>query len=162
MMTVNSSAPPQSPGACLDDLLASRFLPKRWIGRIWAAGDLPSRLEDCVRNLVPDAEWRAYGDEGQIFFAVAHRHASSHPAEYATAIDVYFLDGNAAVYSAGVWEYDRQHGWWLDALLDVSYDCERGWWLDTLVRRATTRRRASPAPPPPRTLASTLTAAEGS
>jgi hypothetical protein len=187
MMSVNSSAPPRSPGACLDDLLASRFLPKRWVGRIWAAVDLPSPLQDCVRNLVPEAEWRAYSDEGQIFFAIARGHAADHPAGSATAIDVYFLDSAAAVYSAGVWEFDRNHGWWLDALLDVSYDCERGWWLDNVVRQATTRPRAIPRtratarrpattrpaattrtraitrapPPPPSALAITQTAAEG-
>jgi hypothetical protein len=141
MMTVHSSAPRQNTGACLDDLRTSRFLPKRWVGRISAARDSPSRLGEYVRNLVPDAEWRAYSDEEQIIFAVARRHTGE--PESATAIDVYFLDGNAVVYSAGAWEFDSKHGWWLGALLDVSYDCERGWWHDGLNRQKTTRPRAS-------------------
>lgn len=34
-----------------------------------------------------------------------------------TAIDVYFLDMNAVVYAAGVWDYSSAHGWWLDAVM---------------------------------------------
>jgi hypothetical protein len=135
MIPANLSALSRSPGASLDDLLASRFLPKQWVGRIWTAGELPTRLKGCVGNLVADAEWRAYSDEGRIFFAVARRHASVAPGASATAIDVYFLDSNAAVYSAGVWEYDRKHGWWMDSILGVSYDCDHGWWLEALIDR---------------------------
>jgi hypothetical protein len=121
------------PGACLDDLLASRFLPKRWIARIWSASDLPVRLQPCVRNLKPGAEWRAYGGEGQIFFAIARMHAAESPDGCEKAIDAYFLDSNAVVYAAGVWEYNRTKGWWLDAVMELSYDCERGWWLDAVM-----------------------------
>ena len=46
-----------------------------------------------------------------------------------------FLDEKAAVYCAGVWAYDLAHGWWLDAVLDLSYDCERGWWIDALMAK---------------------------
>jgi hypothetical protein len=150
MMAVNVSALPRSPGASLDDLLSSRFLPKQWVGRIWAASELPTRLEGCVRNLVPNAEWRAYSDEGRIFFAVARRHAALTRAASAEAIDVYFLDSNAAVYSAAVWEYDCKHGWWLDAILDVSYDCDHGWWPDVLMDPQTpTNPRAAAMPSGP-------------
>jgi len=147
MMPVHVSALPRSPGASLDDLLASRFLPKQWVGRIWGASELPERLEGCVRDLVPDAEWRAYGDEGRIFFAIARRHAAVTRASSAAAIDVYFLDSNAAVYSAAVWEYDCKHGWWLDSILDVSYDCDHGWWSDVLIDRQTPTDPRATAPP---------------
>jgi hypothetical protein len=121
----------RSPGNCLDDLLASRFLPKRWAGRIWSAEELTPRLAQCTKRLAPNSEWRAYGDQDEILFAIARTHAGPNSITDA-AIDVYFLDSSASVYSAGVWAYDRQHGWWLDALLDLSYDSEHGWWLDVL------------------------------
>jgi hypothetical protein len=82
---------------------------------------------------MPDAEWRAYGDADQVFFAIARSHSHGPQPQGALSIDVYFLDENAAVYSAGVWEHDRKHGWWLDSVLDLSYDCEHGWWLDVLM-----------------------------
>jgi hypothetical protein len=124
-----------SPGACLDDLLATRFLPRRWASRIWSARELPVPLENCVMHLAKDSEWRAYGEGGHIFFAVARAHSAAHGSSaYGAAaqsgdvaIDVYFLDDHAAVYSAGVWQYDPHQGWWLDAVIDASYDCESGW-----------------------------------
>jgi hypothetical protein len=131
MMHATPTIDSRSPGACLDDLLASRFLPARRAVRILRA-QLPTRLQDCVRNLASDSEWRAYGDADRIFFAIAHVHVGKSKPQSATALDVYFLDENAAVYCAGVWEHDRNHGWWLDAVLDLSYDCDRGWWFDKL------------------------------
>jgi hypothetical protein len=125
------SAP--SAGACLDDLLASRFLPRRWASRIWTANELPVRLARCARSLAPGSEWRAYGDDGHVLFAIARTHKADPPRDSEAAIDVFFLDDHAAVYSAGVWQYDHRHGWCLDALLDLSYDCEHGWWLDALM-----------------------------
>jgi len=140
MMLASPTTHSPSPGACLDALLASRFLPQTWAGRILSANQLPDRLQECVRNLAPGSEWRAYGqadrgdaesgDADRIFFAIARLHRGRPAAQSATALDVYFLDENAAVYCAGVWEHDRHHGWWLDAVLDLSYDCERGWWID--------------------------------
>jgi hypothetical protein len=132
------------PGACLDDLLASRFLPRRSAARIWSASELPSRLEQCARNLAADTEWRAYGDEERIFFAIARPHAAAAAAQARMAIDVYFLDDNAAVYCAGLWEYDDSHGWWLDAVLDLSYDCDNGWWFDELTDGHAPMDRRSP------------------
>jgi hypothetical protein len=128
--TPRSHAP--SPGACLDDLLASRFLPKRWIERIWSARELPPRLRRCTRDLKPGTEWRAYGEEGRIFFAIARMHAAGPDAGSSTAIDAYFLDENAAVYAAGVWDHDEKTGWCLDAVIEPSYDSDRGWWLGEL------------------------------
>jgi hypothetical protein len=122
-----------SPGACLDDLLVSRFLPKRWMGRIWSARELPPRLKRCTLALKPGSEWRAYGDEDQIFFAIARLHAADADAPPATAIDAYFLDDKAVAYAAGVWNYDPKTGWWLDACVEPSYDCEHGWWLGAVL-----------------------------
>jgi len=144
MMPSIISADGPGPGACLDDLLGSRFLPPRWAARIWSVGELPSRLEHCARNLRPEFEWRAYGDADRIFFAIARVHAAKPNAQPTVAIDVYFLDEKAAVYCAGVWEYDRAQGWWLDDVLDLSYDCEHGWWFEDLkVPEVPTDRRAA-------------------
>jgi hypothetical protein len=119
-------------GSHLDDLLASRFLPRRWAHRLWRASELPDRLQSCVRHLAPEFEWRAYSDEDLILFAIGRRHAPADQGSTAS-LDVFFLDDEARVYSAGVWEHDHEHGWWLDRLLELSYDCEHGWWLAGLV-----------------------------
>jgi len=128
-----------SPGDCLDDLLASRFLPRRAVPRIWSAGQLPVRLKRCAGNLLPGAEWRAYGDHEQMFFAIARNHSEDPVDASATAIDAYFLDANAVVYAAGIWQHTRQNGWWLDALMDLTYDCEHGWWPEAVMRRTSTK-----------------------
>jgi hypothetical protein len=69
-----------SPGTCLDDLLVSRFVPKRWMRRIWSARELPPRLKRCTLALKPGSEWCAYGDEDRIFFAIARMHAPASDA----------------------------------------------------------------------------------
>jgi hypothetical protein len=134
-MMMNASSTDYRPGAgaCLDDLLASRFLPRRRVSRICTASRLPARLARCTRTLVSNSEWRAYRYDERILFAIARPHASDQSDDPMPAIDVYFLDDRASVYSAGVWDYDSRHGWWLDAVLDLSYDCEHGWWVDALV-----------------------------
>jgi hypothetical protein len=149
MMTASPSPDSASAGARLDDLLASRFLPRGWATRIWSACDLPRRLEHCARSLSSNTEWRAYGAEDHIFFAIAREHLSAPHAEPSAAIDVYFLDDKAAVYSAGVWEHDLKHGWWLDSVLDLSYDCEHGWWLEGLMDAKTSLHPAAVAQRPP-------------
>lgn len=145
---MHASAATPSPGACLDDLLVSRFLPKRWIGRIWSANELPPRLRRCTGGLVRGSEWRAYGEDGQIFFAIARMHVAGPRDANDMAIDAYFLDANAVVYAAGVWEYDRRTGWWLDAVMDLSYDCENGWWIETLTESNSSEPAAGTALPP--------------
>jgi hypothetical protein len=134
MMRVTLAPSIQCAGARLDDLLASRFLARREPGRIRSVAGLPPRLEDCVRNLADDSEWRAYGGIHRTFLAIARTHVAESRLPPSVAIDVYFLDENAAVYSAGVWDYDCQHGWWLDSVIDASYDCDHGWWLGALMK----------------------------
>jgi hypothetical protein len=133
-------------GARLDNLIASRFLSGRWASRVWSSSDLPSRLSRCVGSLTADSEWRAYSDGERIFFAIAREHTDESQVVSATAIDVYFLDDSAAIYSAGVWEYDSKHGWWLDAVLDLSYDCDHGWWHDALLNTGGRKQPAAAAP----------------
>ncbi len=120
-------------GATLDELLASRFLPRRWTERIWSAYELPEKLQDCVRRLAPNLIWRAYRDEDRTFFAIARVHGEEAEDESTREVDLFLLDEQAAVFSAGVWAHDLEHGWWLDAVLPLSFDSEHGWWLDTLL-----------------------------
>jgi hypothetical protein len=133
MMPALAVVRPTSPGACLDDLLVSRFLPKRWMAPIWSARELPPRLRLCTLALKPGVEWRAYGDEDQIFFAIARLHEDDAGESPAIAIDAYFLDDNGVAYAAGVWNHDARTGWWLDACLAPTYDCEHGWWLGAVM-----------------------------
>jgi hypothetical protein len=104
------------------------------MGRIGSASDLPDRLQRCARTLRFGSEWRAYGDKDQIFFAIARMHEPDAGEVPATAIDAYFLDESAAVYAAGVWNFDRRTGWCLDAVMKPSFDCEHGWWLGAVLR----------------------------
>ncbi|MEO8006563.1 MAG: hypothetical protein ABI771_16725 [Betaproteobacteria bacterium] len=120
----------RSLGAQLDELLASRFLPRRWADRIWSAESLPKSLQHVVRNLAPRAEWRAYQDEDRIFFAVGHEHRDAIDPAGMASLELFLMDSNAAIYSAGVWGHDRESGWWLDSVLDATYDSEHGWWFD--------------------------------
>jgi hypothetical protein len=146
-------ARPSSLGVDLDHMLHSRFLPARPASRTWLAAELPVRLENCVSKLSLDAEWRAYTDGSRIFFAVAQRPARRAARmadrhgldDTGASMDVYFLDSNAAVYSAGKWCYGPEQGWWLDAVLPLSYDAEHGWWLEAVMaapRRVTCRTAA--------------------
>jgi hypothetical protein len=125
-----SSLRPLSPGEHLDDLLASRFLSMHPFACISSAAELPIRLQRCAKNLQEGSEWRAYGEKQAIFFAIARMHLARPPEDFGTAIDVYFLDANALVYAAGVWEYTPKNGWWLDAVMKPSYDSEHGWWFE--------------------------------
>jgi hypothetical protein len=110
-MNATATCGAMSAGARLDDLLASRFLPRSWAGRIWSACELPDRLEHCARNLGPNSEWRAYGDDDHVFFAIACAHSTDSAQDCAAAIDVYFLDANADVFASAVWDHDRHQGW---------------------------------------------------
>jgi hypothetical protein len=120
-------------GAQLDQLLTSRFFPARWASRVWMPRDLPPSLERCIRQLAPDTEWRAYSDDVRTFFAIARRSAEHEYGASSATMDVYLLDRDAAVYSAGKWAYAREQGWWLDAVLPASYDPQNGWWLNAVM-----------------------------
>ena len=123
-------------GAHLDQLLTSRFLPARRASRVWIPSELPASLEQCVHKLAPDTEWRAYSDDVRVFFAIAQRSIDHGFDAVSAAMDVYLLDSEAAVYSAGKWAYTREHGWWLDAVLPPSYDPQNGWWLNVVMVQA--------------------------
>jgi hypothetical protein len=103
--------PRPSAGACLDELLAARVLPRSWAARDWAACKLPSRLERCGRDLAPDLAWRPYGNADRPLFVIARSHPLKAGLWRERALDVYFLDGHAVVHCAGVWIFDESRGW---------------------------------------------------
>jgi hypothetical protein len=126
----------RSLGARLDSLLATRFAAQQAGRRIAAPADLPLRLEHLVHGLAPTCVWRAYRAAERTFFAVARPPAAAQQPQGGGALEAYFLDDDARVYSAAVWEYDPKHGWWLDSVLSLAYDCEHGWWLSALTAPA--------------------------
>jgi hypothetical protein len=72
-----SSVPSASLHAQLDALLYARWLPGRWVQRVWMLSDLPPCLEQRARSISSDAIWRAYTDGVRLWFAVAAAAVSS-------------------------------------------------------------------------------------
>jgi hypothetical protein len=106
-----AASPARSTGASLDALLAARVLPTSWVARILAACELPSHLERCGRDLAPDLAWRAYGEAERPLVVIARAQPFDGGAPGVQALDVYFLDGRAVVYCAGVWACRDWRGW---------------------------------------------------
>jgi hypothetical protein len=86
-----------APGDILDDLLASRFLSKRWARRVASRSDLPVCLERCAQRLAGGLEWRAYLDDDRLLFAVARLTSAPRRRDLS---------------------YDCERGWWLDGLME--------------------------------------------
>ena len=101
----------RSTGASLDALLAARVLPRSWVARILSACELPSHFERCARDLAPDLAWRPYGEAERPLFVLARAHPFDRGPPGVEPLDVYFLDGRAVVYRAGVWACRDSHGW---------------------------------------------------
>lgn len=129
-ISINARSPV---GMRLDDLLDSRFALQSAQGRVLRSARLPLRLERCVNRLAPTCVWRAFQGAATMFCAIARTSFEGRQSGGAEPLEVYFLDSDAAVYSAAVWEHDSVRGWWLDSLLDLSYDSENGWWLGPLM-----------------------------
>ncbi|MDB6106417.1 MAG: hypothetical protein JWO52_6416 [Gammaproteobacteria bacterium] len=102
-------------GAQLEHLLASRWPSATRAVPITSPGELPVRVERCVRGLAGGTAWRAYANSAQLFFAIAR--FGCLPARIrAVGLEVYFLDRDARIQSAGLWEYDRNEGWRLHSM----------------------------------------------
>ncbi len=141
---------PSTLGARFDGLLSARFALQSKKNRVTVPSRLPPRLERCVARLSPGCEWRAYRYAQGIFFAIARASISGERSQAEAGIEVYFLDADASVFSAVLWEYDAERGWWLDAVLDLDYHCDHGWWLTALTtpeRRLDARSAADSSPP---------------
>ena len=104
-------------GAQLDDLLAGRWLPATWQTRIYSPRELPVRVERCVRILGPHTAWRAYTDSAQIFCAIARVRSLVSCKATTAALEVRFLDSDAAIYAGAVWAYDPDPGWRVHSIL---------------------------------------------
>jgi hypothetical protein len=101
-----ASVPSMSLHAQLDALLYARWLPGRWVQRVWMLSDLPPCLEQRARSISSDAIWRAYTDGVRLWFAVAAAAVSSY-GRSAVAMEVLFFENDGALCSGGLW---RQWG----------------------------------------------------
>jgi hypothetical protein len=109
------SANASSLGAQLEDLLASCWPSATRGAPITSPGELPVRVEHCVRSLAGGTAWRAYADSARFFCAIA-RFGCLPARNRAVGLEVYFLDRDARILSAGLWEYDRNERWRLHSM----------------------------------------------
>jgi len=114
-----SSVPSASLHAQLDSLLYARWLPGRWVQRVWMLSDLPPRLEQRARSISSDAIWRAYTDGARLWFAVAAAAVSTY-GQSAVAMEVLFFENDGALCSGGLWRCHPNGDWGLERLVDMS------------------------------------------
>jgi hypothetical protein len=114
-----SSVPSASLHAQLDALLYARWLPGRWVQRVWMLCDLPPCLEQRARSLSSDAIWRAYTDGVRLWFAVAAAAVSSY-GRSAVAMEVLFFENDGAFCSGGLWRRHPNGDWRLERLVGMS------------------------------------------
>jgi hypothetical protein len=106
-------------GRHLDNLLKLRWIPAGLATCIHCSSALPVQLRLCVDALPATTEWRAFTDGAEVYCAIARTGTPISADDWAIALDVYFLDGDAKIWAAGVWEYDWDHSWRLIRILDV-------------------------------------------
>jgi hypothetical protein len=122
----------------LDEILLSRFATQPLQDRVMRCEELPCELQRCVTGLEPSCVWRAYTSVDGIFCAIARAPLNGPDRD----LEVYFIDAQGWVYSAGIWTHDHQHGWWLNSIVTPSYDSEYGWWLGALMSPTTQAKNA--------------------
>jgi hypothetical protein len=108
MMDLAVSRDAPAGGGYLDALLASHVLPSGWVARIWRRGDLPYQLQHYVRDLAPQAEWRAYTDDVRLFFAIAGMHAGTQQSGNAAPVKIRFLVCDTSARQVETWECDLE------------------------------------------------------
>jgi hypothetical protein len=114
-----SSVPSAALHAQLDALLYARWLPGRWVQRVWMLSDLPPCLEQRARSISSDAIWRAYTDGARLWFAVAAAAVSSY-GRSAVAMEVLFFENDGSLCSGGIWRCHPNGDWRLERLVDRS------------------------------------------
>jgi hypothetical protein len=100
--------------AQLDLLLISRWISAAWAEPIWAATDLPIRLQHCIRKLARGTVWRAYTDAAQVYFAIGRVPARKPGSATPAMLEAYFLDAEATLLGGGLWSYDSHRGFQLE------------------------------------------------
>jgi len=113
-----SSVPSAALHAQLDALLYARWLPGRWVQRVWMLSDLPPCLERRARSISSDAIWRAYTDGARLWFAVAAAAVSSY-GRSAVAMEVLFFENDGGFCSGGLWRCLPNGDWRLERLVDL-------------------------------------------
>jgi hypothetical protein len=114
-----SLVPSASLHAQLDALLYARWLPGRWVQRVWMLSDLPPCLEQRARSISSDTIWRAYTDGVRLWFAVAAAAVSSY-GRSAVAMEVLFFENDGAFCSGGLWRRHPNGDWRLERLVGMS------------------------------------------
>jgi hypothetical protein len=114
-----SSVPSASLHSQLDALLYARWLPGRWVQRIWMLSDLPPCLEQRARSISSDAIWRAYTDGTRIWFAIAAVAVSTY-GRSAVALEVFFFENDGTLCSGGLWRCHPNGDWRLERLVGTS------------------------------------------
>jgi hypothetical protein len=113
------SVPSASLHAQLDALFYARWLPGRWVQRVWMLSDLPPSLEQRARSISPDAIWRAYTDGARLWFAVAAAAVSTY-GRSAVALEVFFFENDGALSSGGLWRCHPDGDWHLERFVNMS------------------------------------------
>jgi hypothetical protein len=103
----------------LDALLHARWLPGRWVQRVWMLSDLPPCLEQRARSIASHAIWRAYTDGARLWFAVAAAAVSTY-GRSAIALEVLFFENDGALCSGGLWRCHPNGEWRLERLMGMS------------------------------------------
>ena len=119
MASISCSVPGAALHAQLDALLYARWLPGRWVQRVWMLSDLPPCLEQRARSISSDAIWRAYTDGARLWFALAAATASSY-GQSAIAMEVLFFENDGALCSGGIWRCQSNGDWHLERLVNRS------------------------------------------
>jgi hypothetical protein len=114
-----SSVPSDSLHTQLDALLYARWLPGRWVQRVWMLSDLPPCLEQRARSISSDAIWSAYTDGALLWFAVATAAVSTY-GRSAVALEVLFFETDGALCSGGLWRCHPNGDWRVERLVGVS------------------------------------------
>jgi hypothetical protein len=114
-----SSVPSASLHAQLDALLYARWLPGRWVQRVWMLSDLPLRLEQRALSISSDSIWRAYTDGARLWFAVAAAAVSTY-GRSAVALEVLFFEDDGALCSGGLWRCHPNGDWGLERRFGTS------------------------------------------
>jgi hypothetical protein len=114
-----SSVSSASLHAQLDALLYARWLPGRWVQRVWMLSDLPPCLEQRARSISTDAIWRAYTDGVRLWFAIAAAAVSTY-GRSAVALEVLFFENDGALCSGGLWRCHPNGDWCLERLVGRS------------------------------------------
>ena len=119
MKSAAAKSLPVDLSARFDHLLAARWQFSRSATRVTVPGELPAPLELAVLRLGAGQEWRAYSGDFRTYCAIGRTGGAS-ADRFMPVLQVCFLDCDASVYAAGLWYHDRERGWKVHDVHDMS------------------------------------------